>query len=172
MKKLLALGLLFISGAAHAVTYNVSVLSNLSGSGQTGAYGINDSGQVVGNSYNSSTGQVEAVVWNNGVIQSLGFQGIARAVNNSGTVVGEAGQNAVNNKTGDGRAYKWDSTNGYVDLGDLNAEVFRQKMADRNVHIRGIYRDYNNWSRVSMGRMEHVQMYVDALPAVLEEMKA
>jgi histidinol-phosphate aminotransferase len=60
----------------------------------------------------------------------------------------------------------------FVDLGDLNAEVFRQKMADRNVHIRGIYRDYDNWSRVSMGRLEHVQMYVDALPAVLEEMKA
>lgn len=120
MKKLLAIGLLCISGAAHAVTYNVSAMSNLSGSGQTGAYGINDSGQVVGNSYNSATGQVEAVVWNNGVIQSLGFQGIARAVNNYGTVVGETGTQAVNNKTGSGRAYKWDTTNGYLDLGDLN----------------------------------------------------
>ncbi len=60
----------------------------------------------------------------------------------------------------------------FVDLGDLNAETFRQKMAERNVHIRGIYRDYTNWSRVSMGRLEHVQMYVDALPAVLEEMNA
>ena len=60
----------------------------------------------------------------------------------------------------------------FVDLGDLNAEVFRQKMAERNVFIRGIYRDYDNWSRVSMGRMEHVQMYVDALPGVLEEMNA
>jgi histidinol-phosphate aminotransferase len=60
----------------------------------------------------------------------------------------------------------------FVDLGDLNAETFREKMAERNVHIRGIYRDYTSWSRVSMGRLEHVQMYVDALPAVLEEMKA
>ena len=60
----------------------------------------------------------------------------------------------------------------FVDLGDLNAETFREKMAERDVHIRGIYRDYTNWSRVSMGRLEHVQMYVDALPAVLEEMKA
>ena len=60
----------------------------------------------------------------------------------------------------------------FVDLGELDAEVFRQKMEERNVLIRGIYRDYTNWSRVSMGRMEHVQMYVDALPAVLEEMGA
>ena len=60
----------------------------------------------------------------------------------------------------------------FVNLGALNAETFRQKMAERNVHIRGIYRDYNNWSRVSMGRLEHVQMYVDALPAVLGEMNA
>ncbi len=60
----------------------------------------------------------------------------------------------------------------FVNLGDLDAEIFRQKMADRNVLIRGIYRDYDNWSRVSMGRLEHVQMYVDALAPVLEEMGA
>jgi histidinol-phosphate aminotransferase len=60
----------------------------------------------------------------------------------------------------------------FVNLGDLDAEVFRQKMADRNVLIRGIYRDYTHWSRVSMGRLEHVQMYVDALAPVLEEMSA
>jgi len=60
----------------------------------------------------------------------------------------------------------------FVDLGDLDAEVFREKMAERNVLIRGIYRDYTNWSRVSMGRLEHVQMYVDALAPVLEDMRA
>ena len=60
----------------------------------------------------------------------------------------------------------------FVNLGDLDAEMFRQKMAERNVLIRGIYRDYTHWSRVSMGRLEHVQMYVDALAPVLEEMKA
>jgi histidinol-phosphate aminotransferase len=60
----------------------------------------------------------------------------------------------------------------FVNLGNLDAEVFRQKMADRNVLIRGIYRDYTNWSRVSMGRLEHVKMYVDALAPVLEEMRA
>ncbi len=60
----------------------------------------------------------------------------------------------------------------FVNLGSLNAETFRQKMAQRNVLIRGIYGSYTNWSRVSMGRLEHVQMYIDALPAVLDEMGA
>jgi histidinol-phosphate aminotransferase len=60
----------------------------------------------------------------------------------------------------------------FVNLGDLNANDFREKMAARNVMVRGVYRDYHNFSRVSMGRLEHVQMYVDALPAVLEELNA
>jgi histidinol-phosphate aminotransferase len=58
----------------------------------------------------------------------------------------------------------------FVDLGGLNADVFMDKMAARNVQVHRIYRDYNNYSRVSMGKLEHVQMYVDALPAVLDEM--
>jgi probable HAF family extracellular repeat protein len=118
MKKLIALGLLFVSISANAVEYNIAVLEGLGGDSK--AYGLNESGQVVGNAFNSNTGLIEAVIWNNGVIQSLGFQGIARAVNNSGTVVGENGLNATSNNTGDGRAYKWDSVNGYQDLGDLN----------------------------------------------------
>jgi histidinol-phosphate aminotransferase len=60
----------------------------------------------------------------------------------------------------------------FVDLGDLNAEIFRTKMAERNVLIRGIYRDYTNWSRVSMGMLGDVQQYVAALPQVLAEMNA
>ncbi|MEZ5557802.1 MAG: histidinol-phosphate transaminase [Pseudomonadales bacterium] len=56
----------------------------------------------------------------------------------------------------------------FVDLGKLNAETFRQKMAERNVLIRGIYRDYTNWSRVSMGLLPDVEKYVAALPAALD----
>ena len=41
-------------------------------------------------------------------------------------------------------------------------------MKKQNILIRGIYRDYNNWSRVSMGRIEDVQMYVDEMPKVLD----
>ncbi|MFT7287598.1 MAG: histidinol-phosphate aminotransferase [Halieaceae bacterium] len=57
----------------------------------------------------------------------------------------------------------------FADLGSINAEAFRQAMEKEKVLIRGIYRDYSNWSRVSMGRIEHVQMYVDALPKVLSQ---
>lgn len=56
----------------------------------------------------------------------------------------------------------------YVNLGTLNAEVFRQKMAEQNVLIRGIYQDYNHWSRVSMGYLEDVAKYIEALPLALE----
>ncbi|MEP2652740.1 MAG: histidinol-phosphate transaminase [Paraglaciecola sp.] len=56
----------------------------------------------------------------------------------------------------------------FVDLGKGNAEVFRQEMAKQNVLIRGIYRDYNNWSRVSTGLIPDVQKYVDAFPIALE----
>jgi histidinol-phosphate aminotransferase len=58
----------------------------------------------------------------------------------------------------------------FVDLGKLDAEKFRAAMAEENVLIRGIYRDYTHWSRVSMGRLEHVRMSVDALPRVLERL--
>lgn len=60
----------------------------------------------------------------------------------------------------------------FVDLGNLNAEAFRQKMADQNVLIRGIYRDYTNWSRVSCGLLPDVEKYTKALPRVLDALKA
>ncbi|MCB1691111.1 MAG: aminotransferase class I/II-fold pyridoxal phosphate-dependent enzyme [Pseudomonadales bacterium] len=60
----------------------------------------------------------------------------------------------------------------FVDLGSLNAEMFRQKMALQDVYIRGIYRDYTNWSRVSCGMLPDVQKYVTALPKVLDAMNA
>ena len=58
----------------------------------------------------------------------------------------------------------------FVDLGDLNAETFRQEMAREKVLIRGIYRDYTHWSRVSMGYLEDVEQYTKALPKVLYRM--
>ena len=57
----------------------------------------------------------------------------------------------------------------FVDLGKGNAEEFRQAMASRGVLIRGIYRDYTAWSRVSMGLLEDVSQYVAALPAALDQ---
>ncbi len=60
----------------------------------------------------------------------------------------------------------------FIDLANRNAEAFREKMAGRSVLIRGIYRDYTQWSRVSMGLMQDVEKYVAALPAVLDELPA
>ena len=56
----------------------------------------------------------------------------------------------------------------YVNLGNVNAEVFRQNMSEHNVLIRGIYQDYDNWSRVSMGYIQDVEQYISALPKALE----
>ncbi len=56
----------------------------------------------------------------------------------------------------------------FVDLGDLDAEKFRAAMARQNVLIRGIYRDYTSWSRVSMGLPRDVDRYIAALPPVLD----
>lgn len=56
----------------------------------------------------------------------------------------------------------------FVNLGSINAEEFRQGMAKQNVLIRGVYQDYTNWSRVSMGKIPDVEQYIAAMPKVLE----
>ncbi|WP_317931034.1 aminotransferase class I/II-fold pyridoxal phosphate-dependent enzyme [Halioxenophilus sp. WMMB6] len=56
----------------------------------------------------------------------------------------------------------------YVDLGNRSAEVFRQNMEKQKVLIRGIYQDYTNWSRVSMGFIKDVEKYAKAMPKALE----
>ena len=43
-------------------------------------------------------------------------------------------------------------------------------MAERDVLIRGIYRTYTNWSRVSMGKIADVQRYIDTMPYALDKM--
>ncbi|RDV28901.1 histidinol-phosphate aminotransferase family protein [Alteromonas aestuariivivens] len=58
----------------------------------------------------------------------------------------------------------------YVNLGDGDADLFRAEMEKHNVLIRGKYRTYTPWSRVSMGKIEDVKMYVDAMPKALEGM--
>ena len=122
VRKILALSLLLASTQALAVQYQIQQLPSLSVGGYAAAYGLNENGMVVGQALNTSTGQLEAVIWNNGSVSSLGFQGIARDVNNSGTVVGETGL-ALSVQIATGRAFKWDSTNGYVDLGDLGGRM-------------------------------------------------
>jgi len=98
----------FLSGVASADTYSIQLLETLeTGAGAANlAYGLNENGTVVGQSYNSVSGANEAVKWNsNGTIQSLGFAGLARAVNNNGTIVGETGGAVL--QTPNGNAFSW-----------------------------------------------------------------
>lgn len=120
MKRIIALGLLLFSVSANAINYTVTVLPSLSPTGPTRANGINDNGMIVGESYNTTSGQLEAVYWDGGAITTLGVRGTARAVNNSGMMVGETGGlNAFDQ----GRAYSYD-TSGlvYTDLGTLGGD--------------------------------------------------
>jgi histidinol-phosphate aminotransferase len=48
-----------------------------------------------------------------------------------------------------------------------SAEDFRRKMETFGILVRGIYGQYAEWSRVSMGRLEDVERYCTALPEVL-----
>ena len=57
----------------------------------------------------------------------------------------------------------------FVNLGSLNAEKYKIAMAKRNIIISGIYRNHKNWSRVSMGKIEDVKRYIEAMPKVLDE---
>jgi uncharacterized membrane protein len=113
LKKLIALSLLAVSATANAVTYNISVLQS-QGTGDSRAYALNDNGTVVGQSYSDAESRMESVVWNGGVVQSLGVTGIARGVNNSGTVVGETGSASLAAPTG--YAYSWTSGGGVTNL--------------------------------------------------------
>jgi uncharacterized membrane protein len=116
LNKIIALSLLFISASANAVTYNISVLDAL-GSGDSKAYALNDNGTVVGQSYNNDATRMESVIWNGGAVQSLGITGIARGINNSGTVVGETGSASL--ILPDGEAYSWTQSAGVNYLGTL-----------------------------------------------------
>ena len=42
-------------------------------------------------------------------------------------------------------------------------------MEKEKVLVRGIYRDYTNWSRVSTGKIKDVNQYIKALPKVIDK---
>lgn len=59
----------------------------------------------------------------------------------------------------------------FVNLGkDGDANAFRKAMEENQVLIRGQYRSYKPWSRVSTGRIADVKKYADAMPKALEQM--
>jgi len=77
--------------SASAASYTFTELGTLGGSSSI-AYGINDSGQVVGYSYLTGNGSYHATLWNSAMATDLGTLGgsssIANGINNSGQVVG------------------------------------------------------------------------------------
>jgi len=46
----------------------------------------------------------------------------------------------------------------YADIG-RDATAFQKRMADRNIQIRGTYQDFTNYSRVSMGKLEDLEVF-------------
>jgi histidinol-phosphate aminotransferase len=46
----------------------------------------------------------------------------------------------------------------YADIG-RNADDFQKRMAEHNIQIRGIYQTFDTYSRVSMGRLEDLEVF-------------
>ncbi|MBI5747805.1 MAG: hypothetical protein HZA00_01680 [Nitrospinae bacterium] len=88
---LLVVGLLLIEkGSAWAISYTITDLGTLPGGNQSYAYGINNSGQVVGSAF-TEAGYYHAFLYSGGVMQDLGTLGgthsFASGINDSGQVV-------------------------------------------------------------------------------------
>ena len=90
----LALFTAAFASEATAQSYVVTDLGTLGGSGSFG-FGVNDSGQVVGNSNVNGASDYKAFSFSNAVLSNLGSLGVggnseAFGVNNSGVVVGDS----------------------------------------------------------------------------------
>jgi probable HAF family extracellular repeat protein len=112
--------LLLSSSATIAQTYTVTEITGIP---SFIPEDINNSGQVVGYSCpgNWTTTEKTAYIWQGGVATALGDFGgddsVAYALNESGIVVG-----ASKNIAGKWQAFKWDNTNGMVNLGTLGGD--------------------------------------------------
>ena len=113
---------------------------------------------------------------------SLSMAGISAAIasyedkefmNFSRTKIKEAKDIVENGLRANGLSYLPSETNFIlVDLGNMDADKFRDEMLNQNILIRGKYGDFHNWSRVSMGKLSDVERYVDALPQVISNLSA
>jgi len=103
-------------GFAEILPYEIIDLGTLGGPYRR-AYGINEAGQVVGESRTAS-GEHHAFLWDEGEMLDLGTLGgshsRAYAINDMGEVVGDSWM-ADEHK----HAFLWDSTDGMIDLGTL-----------------------------------------------------
>jgi len=105
---------------AEILPYEIIDLGTLGGN-MSHAYGINDSGQVVGQSRTASGGyhafeRYHAFLWEDGEMLDLGL-GSACGINDAGQVAGQNGYS--------GCVFLWDSTSGMTDLGVLSGSYSR-----------------------------------------------
>lgn len=115
---LASLAILTLTGSvAHAaVTYSVTDLGTLGGSASE-AYGVNNSGQVVGWARTAS-GEQHAFLYSAGTMTDLGSLGggssLAHGINNSGQVVGESWTSS-----GAIHPFRYSGASGMTDLGAI-----------------------------------------------------
>jgi probable HAF family extracellular repeat protein len=109
----------------HAWLYSNGALTRLGtlGGPQSQAFGVNDSGQVIGTSTTATSGLTRAFLYTNGSMQDLGDLGggqtFASGVNNSGQVVGYSFDSSFNT-----HAFLYDS-GGLHDLGTFGGNSSR-----------------------------------------------
>jgi probable HAF family extracellular repeat protein len=122
-------------------------LGTLPGDTGSHAFGINDSGQVAGESFRAGDGFRHAFLWDasNGM-QDLGtlpgdVGSTARHINNSGQVVGESCCTSADPRST--HAFLWDATNGMQDLGNLGRNAFATGI-NSNGQVVGGSEVYNN----------------------------
>ncbi|MBN1514847.1 MAG: DUF3466 family protein [Phycisphaerae bacterium] len=122
------------SHAAVWIDGEITDLGTLEGGVSSFAFGINDSGQVVGNSMKGGSSGRGAFLYENGVMRDLGSLGgsaLAFAINNAGQVVGRS-----MDSMGAYRAFLWQNDE-LIDLNELlppgSGWVLREAM-DINEH--------------------------------------
>ena len=66
-----------------------------------------------------------------------------------------------------GLEYLPSSTNFVYFKSGKEANDVQKAFAEKKISVRGQYMDYNEWTRVSMGKIEDVERFCKALPQVL-----
>jgi probable HAF family extracellular repeat protein len=114
--------------AAVPASYVLSELAPLPGGTQASVAGIDNLGQIVGNSDYGLGGAVHATLWANGVATDLGTLGgvgsSATAISNSGQVLGWAYTAGPNGGDGDIHQVSWDAMSPRTPPTDLGPEGF------------------------------------------------
>ncbi len=152
-KKLcLTAGLLLFSTSfsAAASVYSITELGTLGGQSSYG-YGVNNSGQVVGYSYNQN-GENRAFLFENGEMKDLGTLGgnrsRANGINNHGEIVGSA-----ETSNGETHAYRY-KNNTMTDLGVLSGTTSSANAINDNGTVVGTSRINNGASNQAFIQQE------------------